>query len=178
VLLRIVPAITSLYSLLKIPSLGISLDSILITILLFGFSIYDIKYFSLTWLKILISKKLFNEKVLEYIKITKNKNDAEIYLLTACIEYPACLIAKMLSLNKCFGRGFITVGNRIIAVEPFHSYILKAKFLKRAGLSKDSEKIYVLDLYSALVERKLLVLFDKIIIVGPHGTILRSFKVF
>lgn len=172
------PAITSLYNSLKISLLGISLDSILITILLFGFSIYDIKSFSLTWLKILISRRLFNEKVIEYIRITKNKNNAEVYLLTACIEYPACLIAKMLSLDKCFGKRFITVGNRIITVEPFHSYILKAKFLKRAGLNEDSEKIYVLDLHSALVEKKLLVLFDEIIIIGLHGTILRSFKMF
>ncbi|MEM1741119.1 MAG: hypothetical protein QW816_06865 [Desulfurococcaceae archaeon] len=126
----------------------------------------------------MIRRRLFNEKVFEYIKDIKNKNDAEVYLLTACIEYPACLIAKMLSLDKCFGKRFITVGNRIITVEPFHSYILKAKFLKRAGLGEDNEKIYVLDLDSALVERKLLVLFNEIIIVGPHGKILRSFKVF
>ncbi|MEM1661000.1 MAG: hypothetical protein QXR17_07690 [Candidatus Bathyarchaeia archaeon] len=127
-------------------------------------------------MKILINKKLFNEKILEYIKIAKN--DAEIHLLTACIEYPACLIAKMLSLDKCFGKRFITVGNRIILVEPFHSYILKAKFLKQVGIGEDSEKIYVLDLYSALIEKKLLLLFDKIIIVGSRGTMLGSFKVF
>lgn len=174
-MLRLTPAITSLYNFLKIGLLGISLDSILITVLLFGFDLHEIKRFSLYWLRILTNKRLINENILEYVKRLKSIG-VKTHLITACIEYPACLIAKMLSIDECFGRRFILIGRKVVTVSPFSPHLLKARFLKQKHLNEDKGKVYIVDLRSAITEKRFLGLFDEIIIVGPDGTVLRSIK--
>lgn len=175
IVFRLSLAIISLYNLLKMGLLSISLDSIFITMFLFGFDIYEIKRFSSHWLKVLASKKLINEKVLEYIRHLRNMG-AKIYLITACIEYPACLIVKTFSIDKRFGRGFIAIGRYVVAVNPLSPHPLKARFLNQEHLSGNRRKIYILDLRSAIAEKKFLGIFDEIIIVGLDGSILKSIK--
>lgn len=148
-------------------------STIFISSALFCSNLKRLESLSLYWLYLLLRKKFLRTDVIKkIIKIEKmSPSRVEVYVLTCCVEYPACIIAEKLGY-KCLSRelrkkGGITVGLKDI--QP--CYITKAE--KYANTIKSVIKeclqrpytIYIVDKESARSEEPLLRLFDKVIIV-------------
>ena len=151
----------------------IDTNAVFINTMLFCLDLRLLKAVSLYWFHLLLIKKLVRTDVMKrIIKIeTLSPSRVEVYVLTCCIEYPACLIAEKFGF-KCLSRELRKKGGIILGLKDIQlCYITKAvkyadvikSFIKRC--SQRLFTVYIVDEASANDEKPLLKLFNKVIIV-------------
>jgi len=171
IMLFINKVIYTLRMLLKLSNTSsTSMDTILLSILFVGYNVELLKEFSIKWVYSLLKLRLFNEKILRWIRFLKG-NGAKLVLLTACTELPACVIAKYLGFDTCFARRFITKWSIVMGMKDVESIpILKLKNIikfKKMLSCNNVCVVYIVDKTSASVEQQLFKtkMFDYVIVV-------------
>ena len=165
ILIKFLPLISRIHRLLRLDRFKVSIDSILITVLFFGYKVEDLIRFSSYWIHALKTRAKLRKISLGYINYCKLKGYRTI-LLTACTEIPACILAKYLGLDDCFARRFKIYKGMIIGLKDYEpTPLLKLKFLIESKELKNAFKIYIVDEKSALNESSVLKMFNLLLII-------------
>jgi hypothetical protein len=132
-----------------------------------------LKAVSLYWLRLLLVKKLVKTDVMKRIieVETLSPSKVEVYVLTCCTEYPACLIAEKFGY-KCLSRELRKKGGIVLGLKDMQPCYI-TKMVKYANVIKlfikeNSQRpftVYIVDKESAKNEKPILKLFNKVIIV-------------
>jgi len=151
----------------------IDTSAVFINTMFFCLDLRLLKAVSLYWFHLLLIKKLVRTDVMKrIIKIeTLSPSRVEVYVLTCCIEYPACLIAEKLGY-KCLSRELRKKGGIVLGLKDMQPCYI-TKMVKYANViklfikeySQRSFTVYIVDEESAKNEKPILKLFNKVIIV-------------
>lgn len=151
----------------------IDTNAVFINTVFFWLDLRLLKAVSLYWLRLLLAKKLVRSDVMKRIIEVKtlSPGKVEVYVLTCCIEYPACSIAEMLGY-KCLSRELRKKGGIVLGLKDMQPCYI-TKIVKYASVIKLFIKkyqqrpftVYIVDEESAKNEKPLLKLFNKVIIV-------------
>jgi hypothetical protein len=148
-------------------------NMVFVSIVIFCFRSKTLRLFSLYWLHLLLKKKLIRTNVIKRIIEIKTlfPGRVEVFVLTCCIEYPACLLAEKFGF-KCLSRELRKKGGIVLGLKDIHlCYITKAaKYANviKAFIKECSQRpftVYIVDGASANDEKHLLKLFNKVIMV-------------
>jgi len=137
------------------------------------FSSKTLRTVSLYWIHLLFRERLIRTDIIEQVTRIKTSflGMVEVFVLTCCVEYPACLLAEKFGF-KCLSRELRKKGNLVFSLKDAHlCYITKAE--KYVNIIKSFIKlysqrpftVYIVDDASANNEKPLLTLFNKVIIV-------------
>jgi hypothetical protein len=131
-----------------------------------------LRVLSLYWLHLLLKKNLIRTNVIKRIIEIKTlfSSRVEVFILTCCIEYPACLLAEKFDF-KCLSRELRKKGGIVLGLKDIHlCYITKAvKYANviKSFIKKCSQRpftVYIVDEASANDEKPFLKLFKGVII--------------
>jgi len=103
------------------------------------------------WLKVV--KKNLNHALLDLIKKLKSRG-YKVSLTTACIEIPACVIARFLGFEDCLATKFKYVKNMVVGIsEDTYGYLKLYLIAKKYGTSIFKKSVYFVDAESAKIEK-------------------------
>jgi hypothetical protein len=148
-------------------------SAVFINTMFFCLDLRLLKAVSLYWLRLLLVKKLVKTDVMKRIIEVEalSPSKVEVYVLTCCTEYPACLMAEKLGY-KCLSRELRKRGDIVLGLKDMQPCYI-TKIVKYANVIKLFIKeysqrpftVYIVDEESAKNEKPLLKLFNKVIIV-------------
>jgi hypothetical protein len=152
----------------------IDLDTQLINMLFLLKNKNELRKLSLNWLYILLKRNLMNVNFFKIVsELSKKFIIDEIFLLSCCSEFPACIIAEKFNL-KCLSREFIVKKNIILDMKDKGvcwlvktNKVIRVK-LKYSNFEFKFKIFYVLDQTSAVSENEILKLFDVVIILNNN----------
>ena len=147
--------------------------TVLISIVFCCFSSKTLRTVSLYWIHLLFRERLIRTDIIKQVTRIKTSfpGKVEVFVLTCCVEYPACLLAEKFGF-KCLSRELRKKGDLVFSLKDAHlCHITKAeKYVNIIKLfiklySQKPFTVYILDDASANNEKPLLTLFNKVIIV-------------